>query len=162
MSLGKAFIRLPDASPGIRNDVACHIENADFVKFLETLAMTVGQNVPYRRRFRPHDHERQLWRSISQANRAQAAAGLTMRQALDVVRSRQWRTHPHFSATQVSRRAPGMAVTWRGRRVSQLAIGTQFSCVSHPQKRRDVTSVTGRRKTVPAAPPPDGIALENP
>ena len=64
MSLGKAFIRLPDASPGIRNDVACHIENADFVKFLETQAMTVGQNVPYRRRFRPHDHERQLWRSI--------------------------------------------------------------------------------------------------
>ena len=60
------------------------------------LAMMVGQNVPYRRRFEPDDHERQLWRGITEAHRAQAAAGLTMRQALDVMRSPRWRTRPDF------------------------------------------------------------------
>src|SRR5215207_6506824 len=31
MTVGKAFSRLPDGLPAIRNDVAYHIENADFV-----------------------------------------------------------------------------------------------------------------------------------
>ena len=60
------------------------------------LAMMVGQKVPYRRNFQPDDHERQVWRQLREQNRAQAAVGLTVRQALDVVRSPQWRTRPDF------------------------------------------------------------------
>jgi tryptophan halogenase len=72
------------------------ITGRDVFGFEGWLAMMVGQNVPYRRRFRPDDHERQLWRGITDAHRAQAAAGLTVREALDVVRSPQWRTRPDF------------------------------------------------------------------
>ena len=45
MSRDKAFVRLPDGSPGIRNDVAYHIENADLVRFLEQQAAKVGAEV---------------------------------------------------------------------------------------------------------------------
>ena len=45
MSRDKAFIRLPDGSPGIRNDVAYHIENADLVRFLEETAAKAGVEV---------------------------------------------------------------------------------------------------------------------
>src|SRR5688500_385107 len=45
MSAGHAFVRQPDGSPGIRNNVAYHIENADFVAFLELQAARVGVEV---------------------------------------------------------------------------------------------------------------------
>src|SRR5688572_27879814 len=45
MSEGKAFIRLPGGSPGVRNDVAYHIENADFVAYLESQALRLGVQI---------------------------------------------------------------------------------------------------------------------
>lgn len=45
MSHDKAFVRLPDGSPGIRNDVAYHIENADLVALLEMQAKRVGVEI---------------------------------------------------------------------------------------------------------------------
>jgi tryptophan halogenase len=60
------------------------------------LAMMVGQKVPYRRAFQSDERERQLWRSIQETHRTQAAAGLTVRQATDAVRSPQWRPRADF------------------------------------------------------------------
>src|SRR5262249_55670710 len=45
MSHGRAFIRRPNNTPGIRNDVAYHIENEHFVKFLEGYATRIGVNI---------------------------------------------------------------------------------------------------------------------
>jgi tryptophan halogenase len=45
MTHDKAFVRLPDGSPGVRNDVAYHIENADFVAALEREAKRFGVDV---------------------------------------------------------------------------------------------------------------------
>jgi tryptophan halogenase len=42
MSLDKGFERRPNGMPGIRNDVAYHIENAHFVGFLEGHATSLG------------------------------------------------------------------------------------------------------------------------
>jgi len=42
MSTDKAFERRPSGVPGIRNDVAYHIENAHFVSFLEGHAASLG------------------------------------------------------------------------------------------------------------------------
>jgi tryptophan halogenase len=45
MSHDKAFVRLPNGAPGIRNDFAYHIENADFVTCLEKYAARAGAEV---------------------------------------------------------------------------------------------------------------------
>jgi len=45
MSLDKAFVRLQGGAPGVRNDVAYHMENADFVGFLESHAQRLGVEI---------------------------------------------------------------------------------------------------------------------
>jgi tryptophan halogenase len=45
MTHDKAFVRLPDGSPGVRNDVAYHLENAELVAFLERQALSLGVEV---------------------------------------------------------------------------------------------------------------------
>ena len=45
MTCDKAFERRPDGSPGIRNDIAYHIENEHFVGFLETHAKRLGVRI---------------------------------------------------------------------------------------------------------------------
>jgi tryptophan halogenase len=45
MTEDNAFVRLPDGSPGVRNDVAYHMENAEFVEFLEAHALRVGVQI---------------------------------------------------------------------------------------------------------------------
>ena len=45
MSCDKAFVRLQNNVPGVRNDVAYHMENADFVGFLEGHAQKLGVEV---------------------------------------------------------------------------------------------------------------------
>ena len=45
MTHDKAFLRLADGSPGVRNDVAYHIENAELVAFLEQHAASVGVGI---------------------------------------------------------------------------------------------------------------------
>jgi tryptophan halogenase len=72
------------------------VAGRDVFSFEGWLAMMVGQNVPYRRRFTPGSHERDVWRQIQEANRAQAAAGLTVREALDAVRSPHWQARRDF------------------------------------------------------------------
>ena len=42
MTHDKGFIRLPNGSPGIRNNVAYHMENAELVEFLETYSSKLG------------------------------------------------------------------------------------------------------------------------
>jgi tryptophan halogenase len=72
------------------------ITGRDVFGFEGWLAMMVGQNVPYRRRFVPDEHERQAWQQVREKNRAQAATALTVREALDVVRSPRWRARADF------------------------------------------------------------------
>ena len=60
------------------------------------LAMMVGQRVPHRRQFKPTDQERQLWKQIRDSHRAEARSGLTVMEALAVMRSPQWRSTPGF------------------------------------------------------------------
>ena len=45
MSVDKAFVRLQGGAPGVRNDVAYHMENADFVGFLESHAQKLGVEI---------------------------------------------------------------------------------------------------------------------
>jgi tryptophan 7-halogenase len=58
------------------------------------LAMMVGQRVPTKRPFTPSEREQQAWRAILAENRARAAGGLTVGEALGVFRSPRWRTRP--------------------------------------------------------------------
>ena len=72
------------------------IAGRDVFSFEGWLALLVGQKLPYARDFRPDDRERQVWRSVKESNRAQAAAGLTVAETLAAVRSPQWRARPDF------------------------------------------------------------------
>jgi len=60
------------------------------------LTMMVGQRVPHRRKVEITDTERQTFAQILEHNRAQAAAGLTMRQSLDVIRSPVFKVRTDF------------------------------------------------------------------
>ena len=76
---------------------AAHLVGAhDLFGFEGYLAMLVGQRVPYRRVFETGPQERQVWASIRQHNRAQAAAGMTVEQAMGVVHSPHFRVRPGF------------------------------------------------------------------
>lgn len=68
----------------------------DVFGFEGYLAMLVGQKVPCDWAFVPDERESRLWKSIQQVNEAQGAAGLTVRQALQVIRSPQWRPRADF------------------------------------------------------------------
>jgi tryptophan halogenase len=72
------------------------ITGRDVFGFEGWLAMMVGQNVPYHNDFRPDERERQVWRTVQESYRTQAAAGLTVRETLAAIRSPQWRTRPDF------------------------------------------------------------------
>jgi tryptophan 7-halogenase len=60
------------------------------------LSMMVGMRVPHRRTYQISEAERQTWRKIVEHNRAEAAAGLGMRESLDVIRSPQFKVKPGF------------------------------------------------------------------
>jgi tryptophan halogenase len=45
MTLDRAFERRPDGTPGIRNDIAYHVENEHFVAFLESHARSLGVRI---------------------------------------------------------------------------------------------------------------------
>ena len=59
------------------------ISGRDAFGFEGWLAMMVGQKVPYRRDFRPDEHERQVWHQVQEQNRSAAAAGFTVGQTLE-------------------------------------------------------------------------------
>ena len=68
----------------------------DVFGFEGYLAMLVGMNVPARRRFVPDEREEGIWKSIQQVNAGQAAEGMTVGEALRVVRSPDWRPRADF------------------------------------------------------------------
>jgi tryptophan halogenase len=60
------------------------------------LAMMVGMDVPYRRRYQPSDGEWENWQKIRQANRAKGMAGVGVQETLDLVRGPNWRYKEGF------------------------------------------------------------------
>ena len=60
------------------------------------LTMLVGQRAPYRNRARPSAAEMQQLAQIRERNRAQAAAGYTVEEALRIIRLPEWNWTPGF------------------------------------------------------------------
>ena len=72
------------------------LSGRDVFGFEGWLAMMMGQKVPHHSPFVPDAHEQQVWRTVRDTYRSQAASGLTVREALDAVRSPQWHTPRDF------------------------------------------------------------------
>jgi tryptophan halogenase len=60
------------------------------------LALLVGMQVPYSRRFEPSEAERAEWRRITEHYRKQAQSAMDVKSTLDAVRSPRWRWAPEF------------------------------------------------------------------
>jgi tryptophan halogenase len=60
------------------------------------LALLVGMQVPYSRRFEPSEAERAQWRRIAEHYRSQAQSAMDVKATLDAVRSPNWRWAPEF------------------------------------------------------------------
>ena len=54
------------------------------------LAMLIGQQVEYRRRYQPSAHELRIWDAERQKNKNLAMRGLTVRETLEKIRSPNW------------------------------------------------------------------------
>ena len=54
------------------------------------LAMLIGQQVEYRRRYQPSANELRIWNAERQKNKAMAVRGLTVRETLEKIRSPNW------------------------------------------------------------------------
>ena len=72
------------------------ISGRDVFGFEGHLTMLIGMKVPHRALHVPTERERAQWKAIQQANRAEAAKGLTVRETVDMVRSPRWRYRPDF------------------------------------------------------------------
>jgi len=59
-------------------------------------SMMVGMRVPHRRTYTISDAERQTWAKILEHNRAQAAAGVGMKESLEIIRSPNFKVKPGF------------------------------------------------------------------
>jgi tryptophan halogenase len=64
-------------------------------------ALLVGQKVPYERLYVPSDQERAIWRQIQQAFKAKAEAGVSVKEALSLVRSPQFQWPPNLYTDQL-------------------------------------------------------------
>jgi tryptophan halogenase len=60
------------------------------------LSLLVGMRVPHRSRFQPSEKERAEWRRITEHNKRQAESAMSVKEALDAVRSPRWRWDPKF------------------------------------------------------------------
>jgi tryptophan halogenase len=60
------------------------------------LALLVGMKVPYRSPYVPTDAERAEWQRICGHHKRQAESGMSIKQALDVIRAPAWRWNPDF------------------------------------------------------------------
>jgi len=67
------------------------------------LVMLVGQRVPYRRTHVPTAREWAIWERTRAASRALAARGLTVPEALGVIRAPTWRWNPEFYSPSAPR-----------------------------------------------------------
>jgi hypothetical protein len=72
------------------------IGGRDVFGFEGYLAMLVGMKVPYRLKYEISPAERARWQALQQSHRETAEKGLTMRQALEIVRGPNWKTSPGF------------------------------------------------------------------
>jgi tryptophan halogenase len=72
------------------------IRGYDVFGFEGYLTLMVGQAVPYRRTFEPSERDRLQWRAIQEANRAQAAGGVGVAEAVAMVRSPAWKYQEGF------------------------------------------------------------------
>jgi tryptophan halogenase len=64
-------------------------------------ALLLGQKVPYQRMYVPSDQERATWRQIQQAFKAKAEAGVSVKEALTLVRSRDFKWPPNLYTDQL-------------------------------------------------------------
>jgi tryptophan halogenase len=72
------------------------IVGRDVFGFEGHLTMLIGMKVPNRAPHVPTEHERVQWKAIQQANRAEAAKGLTVKETVEMVRSPKWRYRADF------------------------------------------------------------------
>ncbi len=109
---------------GAREVVEYYQENGPSVMWRDTLldrfdqfhmdghwTMLVGQQVPHKSTFVPSDAELQAWRAIQEANRRAAANGMTVAEALPMIRRPEWtwsnafyRETPKFAISGLDRR----------------------------------------------------------
>jgi tryptophan halogenase len=59
-------------------------------------ALLVGQQVPYARQYEPSGREWEIWKAISERTRQQGERGLSVAEALGVIRSPNWKWTPGF------------------------------------------------------------------
>jgi tryptophan halogenase len=59
-------------------------------------ALLTGQGVPHNKPHKPTPDEQAAWRRVRQHYKSQAQAGFTIRQALDLLRSPNWRWNPQY------------------------------------------------------------------
>jgi tryptophan halogenase len=64
-------------------------------------SLLLGQKVPYQRPYVPSPRERETWRQIQQAFKAKAEAGVSVKDALAVVRSPEFHWPPTFYSDQL-------------------------------------------------------------
>src|SRR5262249_11451239 len=64
-------------------------------------SLLLGQKVPYQRLYVPNDRERETWRQIQQAFRAKGEAGVSVKEALAIVRSPAFRGPETFKVEQL-------------------------------------------------------------
>jgi tryptophan halogenase len=72
------------------------IRGYDVFGFEGWLTLMIGMAVPYRQTHAPSERDWAQWRAIQQANRAEAANGLTVKEAVEMVRSPNWRCREDF------------------------------------------------------------------
>lgn len=72
------------------------IGGRDVFGFEGHLTMMLGMNVPHRARHAVAERDRAQWRAIQDANRSEAEKGISVREAVQMVRSSRWRYQPGF------------------------------------------------------------------
>ena len=60
------------------------------------LSLMVGMRVPHRSKFEPSQAERTEWRRISEELKKQAQSAMTVKEALEALRTPAWRWSPEF------------------------------------------------------------------
>jgi tryptophan halogenase len=60
------------------------------------LSLLIGQNVPHRRPYRPREDEARAWAEARRANRARAAAGMSVAESLGVITRPTWQWYPGY------------------------------------------------------------------
>jgi tryptophan 7-halogenase len=73
-----------------------HLNQLDQFTIDGWLSLLVGMSVPHRSSFRPSEAECTEWRRINEHFKMQAQSAMTVKQALEAIRSPRWRWSPDF------------------------------------------------------------------